>query len=68
MMDAFRIAFEQQLRRVGENVLRQAENDRQQPYNQRHEGGKSMEMLYKSIFNRSLLQYKHKQCYSKVII
>ncbi|XP_057216582.1 coiled-coil domain-containing protein 125 isoform X3 [Triplophysa rosa] len=40
MMDAFRIAFEQQLRRVGENVLRQAETDRQQPYNQRHERGK----------------------------
>lgn len=45
MMDAFRIAFEQQLRRVGENVLRQAETDRQQPYNQRHEGGKNMEMM-----------------------
>ncbi|XP_056602589.1 coiled-coil domain-containing protein 125 [Triplophysa dalaica] len=40
MMDAFRIAFEQQLKRVGENVLRQAETDRQQPYNQRHEQGK----------------------------
>ncbi|XP_059405204.1 coiled-coil domain-containing protein 125 [Carassius carassius] len=39
MMDAFRIAFEQQLRRVGENVLRQAETDRQ-PHYQRHERGK----------------------------
>lgn len=40
MMDAFRIAFEQQLRRVGENVLRQAETDRHQPHYQRHERGK----------------------------
>lgn len=40
MMDAFRIAFEQQLRRVGENVLRQAENDRHQTHYQRHERGK----------------------------
>nr|XP_017211630.1 coiled-coil domain-containing protein 125 isoform X1 [Danio rerio] len=40
MMDAFRIAFEQQLRRVGENVLRQAETDRHQTHNQRHEKGK----------------------------
>ncbi|XP_043094466.1 coiled-coil domain-containing protein 125 isoform X2 [Puntigrus tetrazona] len=40
MMDAFRIAFEQQLRRVGENVLRQAENDRHQPHYQRHDRGK----------------------------
>uniref|UniRef100_A0A8C2AI24 Coiled-coil domain containing 125 n=1 Tax=Cyprinus carpio TaxID=7962 RepID=A0A8C2AI24_CYPCA len=40
MMDAFRIAFEQQLRRVGENVLRQAETDKHQPHYQRHERGK----------------------------
>lgn len=40
MMDAFRIAFEQQLRRVGENVLRQAETDRQQSHYQRRERGK----------------------------
>ncbi|XP_067263483.1 coiled-coil domain-containing protein 125 isoform X1 [Chanodichthys erythropterus] len=40
MMDAFRIAFEQQLRRVGENVLRQAETDRHQPHYQRHERGR----------------------------
>ncbi|XP_051552472.1 coiled-coil domain-containing protein 125 isoform X2 [Myxocyprinus asiaticus] len=40
MMDAFRIAFEQQLRRVSENVLRQAETDRHQPHDQRHERGK----------------------------
>ncbi|XP_016321504.1 coiled-coil domain-containing protein 125-like [Sinocyclocheilus anshuiensis] len=40
MMDAFRIAFEQQLRRVGENVLRQAETDRHQAHYQRHERGK----------------------------
>lgn len=45
MMDAFRIAFEQQLKRVGENVLRQAETDRQQPYNQRHEQGKGLEIM-----------------------
>ncbi|XP_026112620.1 coiled-coil domain-containing protein 125-like isoform X1 [Carassius auratus] len=40
MMDAFRIAFEQQLRRVGENVLRQAETARHQSHYQRHERGK----------------------------
>lgn len=46
MMDAFRIAFEQQLRRVGENVLRQAETDRHQPHYQRHERGKRAAQFY----------------------
>ncbi|XP_065106420.1 coiled-coil domain-containing protein 125 [Paramisgurnus dabryanus] len=40
MMDAFRIAFEQQLRRVGENMLCQAETSKKQTHNQRHEGGR----------------------------
>lgn len=40
MMDAFRIAFEQQLRRVGENMLCQAETSKKQTHIQRHERGR----------------------------
>ncbi|XP_030647661.1 coiled-coil domain-containing protein 125 [Chanos chanos] len=40
MADAFRIAFEQQLRRGSENVLRLAETDRHRPHSQSLEHGK----------------------------
>ncbi|XP_051532520.1 coiled-coil domain-containing protein 125-like isoform X1 [Myxocyprinus asiaticus] len=45
MMDAFRIAFEQQLRRVSENMLQHAETDRHQAHNQRHERGSLSDRL-----------------------
>ncbi|KAI4884300.1 hypothetical protein NFI96_026911 [Prochilodus magdalenae] len=40
MVDAFRIAFEQQLRRGSEKVLQLAENDRQTPRHSKPEQGR----------------------------